>query len=319
MNYYPITIPTLNRYEKFKNCIESLKQNFHSDQTELIIGLDYPPSEKYFDGYNKIKNYIKTITGFKKITVFERTTNFGSDLNTKDIRKYALSKYEACIHTEDDNVFSPYFIDYMNAALNEYKDNDSIFAICAYSYPIDWKSQKDCILQSQYFSAWGMGIWKHKELDYINLLSQKTFRKQFKNMKNIIRLIHSPYNLYQLYYLCYSSNIPYCDITRSAYLLFYKKYVLMPTQSLSCNEGWDGTGEHCRIDFEKSFYTELNENQAVDIKNVEKVKSLELEKKLSYLIDQKKFRRIKLCFIIVSIFGFWPFDLLHFIKSRIKK
>ena len=47
---YPILIPTLDRYEHFKKCIESLAKNTHANKTELVIGLDYPPSEKYMDG-----------------------------------------------------------------------------------------------------------------------------------------------------------------------------------------------------------------------------------------------------------------------------
>lgn len=58
MVYYPICIPTLCRYEKFKECIESLAHNTIASKTDLIIGLDFPPSEKYREGYEKIKEYI---------------------------------------------------------------------------------------------------------------------------------------------------------------------------------------------------------------------------------------------------------------------
>ena len=54
--YSPIIIPTLNRFTHFKNCVESLAACTNADKTELIIGLDYPPSEKYVDGWIKIKD-----------------------------------------------------------------------------------------------------------------------------------------------------------------------------------------------------------------------------------------------------------------------
>ena len=41
-NYYPIVIPTLNRYEHFKKCVESLARNTHADKTELIVGVRLP-------------------------------------------------------------------------------------------------------------------------------------------------------------------------------------------------------------------------------------------------------------------------------------
>ena len=43
MIYYPVCIPTLNRYEHLKACVESLQRCTHADKTELIIGLDALP------------------------------------------------------------------------------------------------------------------------------------------------------------------------------------------------------------------------------------------------------------------------------------
>ena len=51
MTFYPVIIYTLNRYEHFRRCVESLARNTHAEQTELVIGLDYPPSEKYVEGH----------------------------------------------------------------------------------------------------------------------------------------------------------------------------------------------------------------------------------------------------------------------------
>ena len=58
MIYAPILITTLNRYECLRRCIESLQKNSWADKTELFISVDYPPTDKYVDGYNKIKKYL---------------------------------------------------------------------------------------------------------------------------------------------------------------------------------------------------------------------------------------------------------------------
>ena len=55
--YAPVIIPTLNRHEHLIRCINSLKRNPLAKETELYISLDYPPAEKYVDGYLKIKKY----------------------------------------------------------------------------------------------------------------------------------------------------------------------------------------------------------------------------------------------------------------------
>ena len=117
MTYYPVIIPTLNRYEHFKRCVESLARNTHADKTELVIGLDYPPSKKYEKGYKQIKEYLPSINGFKKITIFGRRENYGVHRNFIALQNYAFEHYDAVISTEDDNEFSPCFLDYMNKAL----------------------------------------------------------------------------------------------------------------------------------------------------------------------------------------------------------
>ena len=46
MNYTPILIPTLNRYNHLKRCVESLAKCTHADKTDLYIALDYPLKEE---------------------------------------------------------------------------------------------------------------------------------------------------------------------------------------------------------------------------------------------------------------------------------
>ena len=106
VTYYPVIIPTLNRYKHLKACVESLAVNTHAEQTELVIGVDYPPSEEYVEGWKKIKEYVHTIHGFKKTTIFEYKENYGAVKNSKALVEYVFSQYDAYIFTEDDNVFS---------------------------------------------------------------------------------------------------------------------------------------------------------------------------------------------------------------------
>ena len=58
-NYSPVIIPTLNRYEHFKRCLESLEQCTGATYTDVYIGLDYPPADKYIDGWRKIDEYLQ--------------------------------------------------------------------------------------------------------------------------------------------------------------------------------------------------------------------------------------------------------------------
>lgn len=42
--YAPVVIPTLNRYDHFKACLESLEKC----KTDVYVVLDFSPSEEYY-------------------------------------------------------------------------------------------------------------------------------------------------------------------------------------------------------------------------------------------------------------------------------
>lgn len=299
MTYYPVIIPTLNRYEHFKNCVESLAKNTLTCKTELIIGLDYPPSEKYWEGRQKIKDYIPMITGFKKVTCLERAENFGSTKNSLDLQEYALSKYDAYIYTEDDNVFSPYFLQFINDGLEKYKDNDSVLAICGYSYPIDWETDKNCVLQHQYFSAWGYGIWKNREKRLSQNLTQSFLYDFYRKNKMRINTVNSV----QMMPAMLHDKIQKSDVTRSIYLSVTKQYVLMPAKTLVKNNGYDGSGEHC-----STLQKEIFDVQKLSLEKIEPIKpavienSANLERfQISIFTDFKKRQFISRCIQLLGV------------------
>ncbi|MGN0156494.1 MAG: hypothetical protein ACI39N_04545, partial [Lachnospiraceae bacterium] len=98
MIYAPIIITTLNRYEHLVRCVESLKKNPLAIETELYISLHYPPSEKYRDGYHKIKEWLEQLEGgFKYIHKFYQTKNLGAAENARFLPKEVYQKYDRLI------------------------------------------------------------------------------------------------------------------------------------------------------------------------------------------------------------------------------
>ena len=78
--YAPVIIPTLNRYEHFIKCLESLEKCTGAEKTDVYVGLDYPPSEKYEIGWKRIDDYLaekELSNGFNKLIVFRRKENCG--------------------------------------------------------------------------------------------------------------------------------------------------------------------------------------------------------------------------------------------------
>lgn len=242
MIYYPVIIPTLNRYEHFKRCVESLSRNTHAEKTELIIGLDYPPSEKYREGYGEICEYVNHISGFKKVTVLKRETNYGAVKNARDLNDYAFKDYDAVIYTEDDNEFSPCFLDFMDKVLNTYK-NDIVYSSASGYVHSEYEnlSKSKLILTSE-TNAWGFGKWRDKEKE---VLSLSDFRKMLYSCKFSWKCFKAFPASFNMLISMVSQNKIWGDVMRSNTNALLGHYQIRPNVSLVRNWGYDGSGLHC--------------------------------------------------------------------------
>lgn len=302
MTYYPVVIPTLNRYEHLKRCVESLSRNTHAEQTELIIGLDYPPSEKYLKGYLKIKEFVLTITGFKKVTVLERTENYGAERNIKELFEYVFNSYDAIIFTEDDNEFSPCFLDFINKALEKYKNDPRISSVHGYSNIQDYNLSNSNILFSHSGGVWGVGQWKSK----LNLLDIDAnyavdILKSLPKSKAIFD--YSPYNFFMLVAMLEKGEL-WGDVIMCCKNVLNGWFQVKPRISMVRNWGQDGSGLHCGINnsFEKQ---EIQTASVFDLDDDEPI--------LINSIERKGCKNKELLFFVAK---FVKFNLKRFFEKR---
>lgn len=263
MVYAPVIIPTLNRYEHFVRLISSLQENSYAKYTELYIGLDYPPSEKYRDGYEKIKEFIECgIEGFKNVIVIKHEKNMGTGGNINYLHELVRKQYDRFISSEDDNIVSPNFLEYMNKGLELIKDDDDMCFVCGYSYPVKWYTKELNIIKEQSFvSAWGFGTFYKKRDLIFNTL--RNIYPQYKYVGKIRKLREKSLKNYMFMMgMAYRNQYALSDIGYSCYQLLEDKYCLMPTVSLVRNTGWDGSGIHCN---ESNVYDFSNQSISNDL------------------------------------------------------
>jgi len=250
--YAPVIIPTLNRYDHFRQCLESLEKCTGADKTDVYVALDYPPSEKYVEGWKKNDSYLaekEKLHRFKSLTVYRRETNyfFSGKGNSTTAIKDATKNCDSYIFSEDDNVFSPNFLEYINKGLEKFKDDKSVFAINGYCHPYPIKTQGNTFFrQNVDFSAWGYGIWKDREDMLSQWSSPVLFREKF-SLTVLKKLVQNGYNRANRFLgICYSkSDVVLNDNGCSIYMAVNDMDVIMPTLSLVKNMGWDGSGIHC--------------------------------------------------------------------------
>lgn len=259
MNCAPVVIPTLCRYEHFRQCLTSLSQCVLANNTDVFVALDYPLKESHRDGYKKIKKFLVSVGnfGFKNLYILERKHNYGVEGNASDLKKYVMSQYDAIIYSEDDNVFAPNFLVYMNSCLDKYKDDMDVVSVCGYSYPISWDISKDATVFKQQFNVamWGTGLWTHKERVFekfcygnkILLSISETIRE-----KKYLKMVDASLREYFLA-ACRTLKIGKdmmsmpTDISRRAYLAVADKYAITPVISKVRNLGFDGSGVYCQV------------------------------------------------------------------------
>ncbi len=75
--YAPILLFVYNRPQHVCNVVQSLLQNALAAESDIFIYSDAPKSET--DGKNvaEVREYIRTIKGFKTVTLIKRTENWG--------------------------------------------------------------------------------------------------------------------------------------------------------------------------------------------------------------------------------------------------
>lgn len=308
MTYYPILIPTLCRVDHFMRCVESLSKCTHANNTELVIGLDYPLTQEHYNGYNKILNYIPTINGFKKVTLLKREKNFGPMNNVYSLQEYAWKNYDACIIVEDDTEYSPCFLDFINKCLYKYKDNMKITSVGGYLqseyYKYIPKGQKTLCLRGS--NAWGYAIWKDK---YYRIL-----RKDNSYFEHILhsftlswKIFKTHHGMLNMLIIMLRTHDDYDDVKYGIVNVLEDRYQLRPTFSLVRNWGNDGSGEHSGIN-PKYKKEKILEQDSYDIDDIEINDIKSISKISSWIgIGNDFFARLR--FIITLIYSYTKYRL----------
>ncbi len=247
-NPAPVLIITLNRDKHFRKCVKSLSECLDANATDLYIALDYPLIESHWEGYNQIKSFIDTITGFKSVTVIKREVNFGIQKNYIEGLNFVFEKHDRLIFSEDDNLFSVDFLNFMNKCLDKFESRDDIFSVNGYNYPINIPIEYS---ENVYLwignSAWGQGFWrkKFKEIEWSNELFQSEIKFFLKDYTNVLKFNRIANTYIPALIHMQNINKVHGDIYICLYQFLNNMTSVFPVESRVRNIGNDGSGENC--------------------------------------------------------------------------
>jgi hypothetical protein len=238
----PIALFTYNRLQHTVTTVESLQRNDLAEESELFVFSDGPRSEADTEKVCAVRDYLKRITGFRSVTIIEKDANLGLAQSIITGVTDIVNRYGRIIVLEDDMVTSPWFLRYMNEALESYRDEERVISIHGYLYPVKTKLPETFFLRGA--DCWGWATWQRgwdlfepdgrkllHELKARGLTRRFDFDGAYGYTKDLEKQV--------------SGAIDSWAIRWHASAFLGEKLTLYPGRSLVANIGVDESGTHC--------------------------------------------------------------------------
>ena len=154
----PIILFTYRRAAHTRRCVESIKRSPLAAESKLYIFSDAPKGNADLADVLAVRSYLKTVTGFKSVVIEEATENRGLANSVIYGVGKVLEEHGRAIVLEDDLILSPYFLSYMNEALEIYKDEEDVININSHILSSPMTFNENFFIS--FANSWGWATWK---------------------------------------------------------------------------------------------------------------------------------------------------------------
>lgn len=207
-----------------------------------------------------VRTYLRSWAKQHNAELHEAETNQGLRTSIVNGVTRLTNSYGRAIVLEDDIIVSPFFLDFMHAALDAYEDDDRVCQISGYFVP-----HKDHLPEYGFLRApasWGWATWRdawrHYSDDAEGLLKQIEPRAEefdlggiYSNTETLRKNVTGEFNTWAVRW--YASNFLQGGLT------------LYPRQSYTRNIGFDVDGTNCQSNpMEKIFRRQKLMQQPID-------------------------------------------------------
>ena len=139
MNFSPIIIFVYNRLHHLDRLFNSLQRNDLFKKSKVLIFSDGPKNQIDKDKIDKVRELLKERLIPQNSEIIENDVNLGLSRNVIGGLNKTFQIYDRAIILEDDLELSPFFLNYINDALNLYATSENVASISGYMYPISPK------------------------------------------------------------------------------------------------------------------------------------------------------------------------------------
>ena len=237
----PIVLFTYNRLSHVQALMESLLHNAEARESDLFVFSDGGKDDRDALKVLDVRQYLHSLSGFKSVSIEEAPVNKGLANSVIYGVSKVLEAYDRVIVLEDDLILSPYFLQYMNDAIEKYAEEEKVG--CVNGHMPRLKN----ITEDTYFiyhaDSWGWGTWRRAwqlfEPDGKKLLQQLEEKQlcdcfDFEGAYPFVRMLKKQIA---------GQNSSWAIRWRAS-LLLNNKLSVNTGKSLVYNNGADGTGTH---------------------------------------------------------------------------
>jgi GT2 family glycosyltransferase len=292
----PIVLFVYNRPFHTRQTVTAIQNNELAEDSELFIFSDGSKSESDLEQVQDVREYLQTIKGFKNLTIIERKTNIGLAQSIISGVTEIVNRFGKVIVLEDDLITSPFFLRYMNDALDFYQNEGEVMHISGGAYPIG-----DFCRDDTYFLriplCWGWGTWKR---------AWDKFDNKIEIMQQFNSLMISRFNFDGTYSYWDQLELNRDGLRNTWFVFWYARVflsnalALFPKRALVSNIGHDGTGVHCG---KSSVYSVQLSPEPIQIQYIPVEESRE-----AFDRHKKYFRSISFGWFLRMIKGFMRVD-----------
>jgi hypothetical protein len=262
----PIALFVYNRPEHVSKTLNALEKNHLATHSTLYIFSDGPKKNIDKPLVSEVRNLIKKTYNFKTIKILEKSENVGLANSIVSGVNNVLNKHNSVIIVEDDIVTSPYFLTYMNDALEIYRDVDKVMHVSAYLPPVVANLPETFFFNQS--SCWGWATWKRAWKHYnnnANFLLKSIEPKSIKKFN-----IDDSIDLYDHLTANIDGRLDTWAIKWHASIFLRSGLCLHPKKSLTLNIGRDGSGTNTGI---TNHYESIVSNQKIIVSPIELTES----------------------------------------------
>ncbi|CAL1519217.1 glycosyltransferase [Chitinophaga sp. MM2321] len=240
----PIILMAYKRPDQTRRVLESLAANPEATDSELFVFADGPKDSAAEEDLTQIeatRAIIRSHNWCGKVHIMERVGNYGLAKSVITAVTEVLEKHEQVIVLEDDLVVSPFFLQYMNAALEMYKDEPQVASIHGYVYPLKETLPATFFIRGA--DCWGWATWSR---------AWKQFEPDGQKLYDTLRLkgegsafnFNNTYDFMKMLRKQISGKNDSWAIRWNASTFLKNMVTLYPAQSLVQNIGADASGTH---------------------------------------------------------------------------